>query len=131
MASKLGLPIVCVGYAYDRPWRLRNWDRFAIPRPYSRCRAVFGPPRLVPAKLERAALDAYCLWFEHLLTWLTVEAETWATDGLRRPGELPMLDRRPAPRMGRNDEALPRVQLPNWLEAEWSALARGAGARAA
>ena len=39
LASKLGLPLVLMGYGYDRPWRLRSWDRFAIPRPCSRARA--------------------------------------------------------------------------------------------
>ena len=33
LASKLGLPLVLMGYAYDRPWRLPSWDRFAVPRP--------------------------------------------------------------------------------------------------
>ena len=36
LASKLGLPLVVMGYGYDRPWRVRSaWDQFAIPRPYS------------------------------------------------------------------------------------------------
>jgi lysophospholipid acyltransferase (LPLAT)-like uncharacterized protein len=39
LASRLGLPVVCVGYGYDRPWRGRGWDRFAVPRPFSRGRA--------------------------------------------------------------------------------------------
>ena len=42
LASKLGLPLVLMGYAYDRPWRLHSWDRFAIPRPGSR--AGRSPP---------------------------------------------------------------------------------------
>ncbi len=37
LASKLGLPLVVMGYGYDRPWRVRSaWDQFAIPRPFSR-----------------------------------------------------------------------------------------------
>ena len=43
LASKLGLPLVCTGYGYDLPWRLRSWDRFAIPRPFSRACAMIGP----------------------------------------------------------------------------------------
>ena len=36
LASKLGLPIVLMGFGYDRPWRVKGaWDKFAIPRPYS------------------------------------------------------------------------------------------------
>ena len=39
LASKLELPLVVMGYGYDRPWRVHSaWDQFAIPRPYSRAR---------------------------------------------------------------------------------------------
>ena len=40
LASKLGLPIVPMGFGYDRPWRFNSWDRFAIPPPFPRARAV-------------------------------------------------------------------------------------------
>ena len=36
LASKLGLPLVLMGYGFDRPWRMGSWDRFALPRPCSR-----------------------------------------------------------------------------------------------
>ena len=36
LASKLGIPVVPMGFGYDRPWRFNSWDRFAIPRPFSR-----------------------------------------------------------------------------------------------
>ncbi|KKL61169.1 hypothetical protein LCGC14_2198010, partial [marine sediment metagenome] len=29
LASKLAVPLVVMGYGYDRPWRARSWDRFA------------------------------------------------------------------------------------------------------
>ena len=48
LASKLGLPLVLMGYAYDRPWRLPSWDRFAIPRPCSRARAIATGEIFVP-----------------------------------------------------------------------------------
>ncbi|MGC4003542.1 MAG: DUF374 domain-containing protein [Pirellulales bacterium] len=39
LASKLGLPLVLVGFGYDRPWRANSWDRFAVPRLGSRAGA--------------------------------------------------------------------------------------------
>ena len=48
LASKLGIPIVPMGFGYDRPWRFNSWDRFAIPRPYSRARAVVSPMMHIP-----------------------------------------------------------------------------------
>jgi lysophospholipid acyltransferase (LPLAT)-like uncharacterized protein len=130
LASKLGLPLVCVGYGYDRPWRTRSWDQFAVPRPYSRCRAVFGPPLKVPGRLDREALAGYSRWFGRLLDWLTTEAETWAADGRRRSGEMPLIVREAPPGMRRwTPEWSPR--MPADLAAEWPALSPARPGRAA
>ena len=40
LASRLQLPLVVMGFGYDRPWRVNSWDQFAVPRPFSRARAV-------------------------------------------------------------------------------------------
>ena len=53
-SSRLGIPLVPIGLGYDRPWRSRRaWDQFAVPRPYSRARAIAGPKVQIPADLER------------------------------------------------------------------------------
>src|SRR5262249_7843995 len=31
LASRTGLQIVPTGFGYEHPWRLRSWDRFAVP----------------------------------------------------------------------------------------------------
>ena len=49
LASRLGMPLVLVGMGYDRPWRMGSWDRFALPRPYCRARAIVSPQVRVPA----------------------------------------------------------------------------------
>src|SRR5262245_15866429 len=105
LASKLGVPLICFGCGYHRPWRMRSWDRFAVPRPFSRARILFGPPLCVPANLERDALEDYRAWFDSLLNWLTEEAEAWAESGRRRRGELPMLPGAPAPQLMKWDPA--------------------------
>ncbi len=122
LASRLGLPVVCVGYGYDRPWRGRSWDRFAFPRPFSRGRAVFGPPLPVPPALSRNNLELYRGWFEKLLNWLTEEAETWAADGRPRTGEGIMAPRY-APPVFELPPSSTAPQLPTGLVTEWDALA--------
>ena len=87
LASKLGLPLVLMGFGYDRPWRLNSWDRFAFPRPFSRSRAVLSGDIHVPPDLDRQGLEHYRLRIEQLLNRLTVEAETWAASGTRKAGE--------------------------------------------
>jgi lysophospholipid acyltransferase (LPLAT)-like uncharacterized protein len=88
LASRLQLPLVVMGFGYDRPWRMNSWDRFALPRPFSRARAIIGPPLLLAPDLDRAGLDYERVRVENLLNWLTCEAEAWAEAGTRKSGEI-------------------------------------------
>jgi lysophospholipid acyltransferase (LPLAT)-like uncharacterized protein len=88
LASRLGLPLVAMGFGYDRPWRMNSWDRFAVPRPFSRARAVIGPPLSIPSTLDRGGLERCRLRAEGLLNDLTLEAEAWAEAGSRKLGEI-------------------------------------------
>jgi len=87
LASRLGLPLVLMGFGYDRPWRLNSWDRFAIPRPFSRARAVTSPDVHVPPGLDRRGIEHFRQSIERLLNRLTEEAEAWAASGARKLGE--------------------------------------------
>ena len=87
LASRLGLPLVPMGFGFNRPWRLRSWDRFAIPRPFSRARTVVGPPLTIPPGLDRAGLEHHRGDVERLMNRLTDEAEEWAMSGAHRPAE--------------------------------------------
>lgn len=84
LASKLGLPLVPMGFGYDRPWRLNSWDKFAFPRPFSRARAVIGGDIHVPEDLDRQGIEHYRMRIEQLLNHLTLEAENWAASGTRK-----------------------------------------------
>jgi lysophospholipid acyltransferase (LPLAT)-like uncharacterized protein len=87
LASRLGLPLVLMGFGYDRPWRFNSWDRFALPRLGSRARTVVTPEIFVPPDLDRDGIEHYRQRIEDLLNWLTTEAETWAESGKRRLGQ--------------------------------------------
>lgn len=89
LASKLGIPVVCLGLGYDRPWRMNSWDRFAIPRPFSRIRAVFGPPFQIPKRLGKTGLEDWRLHVQEHLNSVTSVAEDWAASGERMEGEIP------------------------------------------
>ena len=88
LASRLGLPIVPMGLGFDRPWRTPTWDKFAIPRPFSRARGIVGPEIDIPADLDRDGMEVHRQAVERLLTGLTIEAETWAASGERRAGSI-------------------------------------------
>lgn len=44
LAKRTGLPVIPVCYATSRHWRARSWDRFYVPRPFSRGVIVYGRP---------------------------------------------------------------------------------------
>jgi lysophospholipid acyltransferase (LPLAT)-like uncharacterized protein len=97
LASKLKLPLVVMGYGYDRPWRVRRaWDQFAIPRPYSRARAVPSGEIFVPPNLDRDGIEHFRGKIERLLNRLTAEAEAWAEAGTPKLGQM-NIERRGAP----------------------------------
>ena len=97
LASKLGLPLVAMGFGYDRPWRVRSaWDQFAVPRPWSRARAIPSGEIFVPPDLDRNGLEHFRRKIESLLNRLTTEAESWAASGSRKLGQQ-KLGRQAAP----------------------------------
>jgi len=87
LASKLGLPLVLIGFGYDRPRRANSWDRFALPRPFSRARSVVSPEVHVPPDLDRKGIEYFRQKAELLLNRLTAEAEAWAKLGTRKIGQ--------------------------------------------
>jgi lysophospholipid acyltransferase (LPLAT)-like uncharacterized protein len=89
VASKLQRPLVLQGFAFDQPWRTNTWDRFAIPRPYSRARAVVSPYLRIPPNLDRAGIEHYRQHVEKLLNHLSDEAQAWATSGKQIVGQQP------------------------------------------
>ena len=48
VARLSGRPIVAIGIGVARCWRLRSWDRFAIPMPFARVCYAYGDPIWVP-----------------------------------------------------------------------------------
>ncbi len=88
LASRSEMPVVLIGIGYDRPWRIRRaWDQFAVPRPFSRARAILSEEIFVPSQADRAALESYRFYLEVRLNELTLQAEHWAASGARKPGE--------------------------------------------
>lgn len=57
LASRSGIPIVPIGIALSRAWKLRSWDRFRIPKPFGRAVMIFGPPIHLSSELDREAVE--------------------------------------------------------------------------
>jgi lysophospholipid acyltransferase (LPLAT)-like uncharacterized protein len=113
LSSRLGIPLLPLGVGYDRPWRLNTWDRFAVPRPYSRVRMIWGPRLWIPAGLDRSGLEHYQREVASVITCITTDAESWAASGTRRVGQRPFVKR--PPRDVRRFDAVSSIASPHFL----------------
>ncbi|MDE2304176.1 MAG: lysophospholipid acyltransferase family protein [Gammaproteobacteria bacterium] len=57
LAQISGRPLVLMSYAASRAWMIQ-WDRFVIPKPFSRVAVAIGEPIQVPKGLDAAGLEA-------------------------------------------------------------------------
>jgi lysophospholipid acyltransferase (LPLAT)-like uncharacterized protein len=56
-AHRAGCPIVPVAVHAASAWRLKSWDRFLIPKPFTRVTVAYGPPTWVQASSARDASE--------------------------------------------------------------------------
>ncbi len=91
-AMRAGVPVIPVGFEARRMKRLRSWDRFAVPYPFTRVAVRFGAPIMVPAGLDSSGLSAYCERVRVGLLAVTREA----ADALGVTAETPEIDPLPA-----------------------------------
>ena len=57
LASRTGLPIYIVAVGLAKAWKLRTWDEFLLPRPFSRALLRTDGPFRVPPDLARDGLE--------------------------------------------------------------------------
>jgi lysophospholipid acyltransferase (LPLAT)-like uncharacterized protein len=76
LAARTGLPIVPVGFACTKAWRMPSWDRFVMPYPFTRGVGVLGEPIRVPANLDKGSLEEYRCRVERALEDAMKVAET-------------------------------------------------------
>ena len=62
LAQLTGRPVLPASFDFSAAWRLRSWDRFFIPKPFSTVTLVLGDPHAVPRtngeeEFERARLE--------------------------------------------------------------------------
>ena len=87
-AMRAGVPIIPVGFEARSCKRLRSWDRFMVPWPFSRVAVRFGEPIGVPADLGGEDVGVWCARVQTAL----VAATAAAAAAVGRPGETPDVD---------------------------------------
>lgn len=61
MAQLSGAAVVPVYVSMDRAWRFNSWDRFLVPKPFSRIVLEWGDPIFVPQEMEPDAFENFRL----------------------------------------------------------------------
>lgn len=74
LAQQSGAPVFPMNFEYSNCWRLKSWDRFIIPKPFSTVRIKVGQPHQVHATPSNEAFEAERLRLQSALMQL-VEME--------------------------------------------------------
>ena len=61
LASKTGTQILPMAWRASDFWSLKTWDKYMIPKPFSRVHLHVGPPLHIPPKLSREETDEWQL----------------------------------------------------------------------
>ncbi|MCF7675828.1 MAG: lysophospholipid acyltransferase family protein [Akkermansiaceae bacterium] len=57
LAEASGTPIIPVHVTFSSAWRFKTWDRFVVPKPFSRVRVVFDHPLTVATTSDAQAFE--------------------------------------------------------------------------
>jgi lysophospholipid acyltransferase (LPLAT)-like uncharacterized protein len=76
LAQTTGAPVIPVHVSVSSCWRLRSWDRFMIPKPFSRVRVIFDQALAVPSALDDDAFEAERTRIESVLREATDDFPT-------------------------------------------------------
>ena len=83
IAQVSGLPILPTITSSPRPWIFRSWDRFMVPRPFSRVIIRFGAPIFISAHLTPDQFERERATVEKRLVQLYAETDAqWESSGL-------------------------------------------------
>ncbi len=85
VARMAGVPIVPIGCAAQRSWRMPTWDRHLVPKPFSRVVISVGEPYIVPRQLDEEALEEQRSGLEGRVNRLMEKAEKQVGTGANAP----------------------------------------------
>lgn len=81
MLSQLtGYPMLPMAYAAERCWQLGSWDRFIVPKPFSRIVIAIGAPRQVERNLNPEQQQTVATEMEQTLNRLAEQARAALRD---------------------------------------------------
>lgn len=67
LAESSGAPIITIHVKFSSAWRLKTWDRFVIPMPFSRVEVIFSEVIILPRGMNEETFEHERLKIENLL----------------------------------------------------------------
>lgn len=58
LAQRAGVAVVPINFEYSSCWRVKSWDRFILPRPFSTVRVIIGFPHHVAPTTNDAEFES-------------------------------------------------------------------------
>ncbi|EQB64066.1 MAG: hypothetical protein RBG1_1C00001G1645 [candidate division Zixibacteria bacterium RBG-1] len=77
IAQRSGLPIMPISSSAQKAWRLKSWDSFLIPKPFSKTVIILGKPIYVKKESTDEELSGKIYELEKQLSELTTQADTF------------------------------------------------------
>ncbi len=74
LGQKTRYPIIPVMVHHSKCWELPSWDRFCVPKPFSKVVLIYGDPIMIPPKLEKSEVEEYRVLLEKAFVKLGNEA---------------------------------------------------------
>ncbi len=81
LAAMTGVKIIPIGCATEPCWRMKSWDRFIIPKPFSRMTMAFGEPLAIPTMLDETQVAVWVAELEKRLNRAEAQAEADVAQG--------------------------------------------------
>lgn len=77
MAHKSGAGLVPVGFSAKSAWYARSWDKYMIPKPFSKARMILGEAIPIPEKASEEEIEQLRLKLESEIKRLEALADDW------------------------------------------------------
>lgn len=74
LAESTGAPIIPIHVRFSSAWRLKTWDRFVIPKPFSRVEVIFAEPIRLARGVDADTFESERLNLEKLMVQATDDA---------------------------------------------------------
>tara|TARA_Y100000741_G_scaffold349029_1_gene317723 strand:- start:612 stop:1283 length:672 start_codon:yes stop_codon:yes gene_type:complete len=70
------VPIIPLGFASNKNFRLKSWDTFLITYPFSKCNFVWGEPINIPSNTKETEIEKYRIILEEKINYCIYLAQS-------------------------------------------------------